>query len=170
MGDDTPVFPGGRNGDFPPVGAHMVVLFGHQGRIVAKMPFPGIAGTGIDGVAVALFLPHPRHGHEVPAAVVVVFTVEVLRPVLDIPDPMKFPQSVQTQIVVRLLRTGCPGSLLGSIGKKGCVHVQPVQVVDFGPEGFRGQARIFRQLLSCDGSLGDERCRYCRGQQHGNQQ
>ena len=83
------------------VGTHMVLGIGHIGRIVPEITAPGIADIHIDGVAVTVQLPHPRHGHAAPRRIVVVDGPDAGRTLRSVAYPVEFPYAVERQALAR---------------------------------------------------------------------
>ena len=130
-------FPLGRHLDGAAVTAHMVVADGHLRRVVLEMAAPCKADVDVHRVAVAVQLPHARHGHCRPAAHVVVLAEEVGWALVGIGYPIKFPQAVERNKAGRVAPVvGC-GKRLAFVGKKvgvrrQAVHRVHLQVVPLG--------------------------------------
>ena len=86
------------------VGADMILGIGHLGRVVREIAAPGIAHIHVDRVAVAVQLPHARHGHAAPGGIVVVGAEEVLRAFRGVARPVETPHPVERKPLARIER------------------------------------------------------------------
>ena len=132
VGDDLAPLPRGGHGDGAAVRADVIFRHGHVGRVVAELLAPGIAHVDVDGVAVAVELPHAGHGDGVPAPVVEVRAPEVGGPGVGMAHPEEFPHAVERHEVFGLLLDAARGHIGRLVGEEARVHRRAVDGVHPG--------------------------------------
>ena len=98
MGNNLVSHPRLRNVDCSPIGTHMIVLYGHLGRVVLEMAAPSKTDVHILRVAITVKLPHGRGAHSIPIRVVEVGKIEVCRALVGILHPTETPLTIYRQI------------------------------------------------------------------------
>ena len=93
--EDITPRPVGGNRHAAAVLSDVVVLGRDDGRIVREMPVPGVRDVGVEGIAVAIQLPHPGHGDRVPGGVVHAGLEEVRRTGAGRLIPAELPDAVE---------------------------------------------------------------------------
>ena len=105
----------------------MVLLDGNVRRIVFEPAPPGVTDVEVDRIAVSVQLPESRHGHVVPAFVVVADAEKVRRSLVGVAHPVEFPVSVQREGLVARL---CGFRRL--VREPGAMHRHPVHGIHAG--------------------------------------
>ena len=132
MRDDLPAGPCRGDVDRTAVGTHVVLLDGNVRRIVFEPAPPGVTDVEVDRIAVSVQLPESRHGHVVPAFVVVADAEKVRRSLVGVAHPVEFPVSVQRD---EPLREGLVARLCGFrrfVREPGAMHRHSVHGIHAG--------------------------------------
>ena len=98
MGYNLRAVPRLGNVDCAPIGTHVIVLYGHLGRVVLEMAAPSKTDVHILWVAKAVEFPYGWSAKGVPIGVVKVGKIEISRTLVGISHPTETPITIYRQI------------------------------------------------------------------------